>query len=185
MTVTVDRSIAPKLAPRIEVGVNILKLPDRAVVEATCGSSSEEVVMAAAAKLAGPGKKTDIVVFHHRPWHRVGGKLLPHPEAHTIDPETILRISFHLKERPVWWSTEPFTILDIRPSGHHGAVAPGTPINPFQATAFPYRAEEEPTLGTMLYTVRATPIVSEAVGTTYKITFNIGEDIDPDMEGTP
>ena len=37
----------------------------------------------------------------------------------------------------------------------------------------------------MLYTVRATPIVSRAVGITYKITFNIGEDIDPDMEGTP
>ena len=186
MTVTLDPSIAPKLAPGIDVGVHITKLPDRPTVAATCGGTpSEEAVMAAAAKLAGPGKKTDIVVFDHRPWHRVNGQLLPHPEAHLIDHETILQISLRLHQRAVWWSTERFTILDIKPSAHHGAVAPTTPINPFEATAFPYRSEEEPTAGVMLYTVRATPIVSRAVGITYKITFNIGEDIDPDMEGTP
>ena len=144
MTVTLDPSITPKLDPRTDVGVHILKLPDRATVEATCGTPSVEAVMAAAAKLAGPGKKTDIVVFHHRPWHRVNGLLLPHPEAHVIDRETILQISFNLKQRAVWWSTERFTILDIRPSPSHGGVAATTPINPFEATAFPYRAEQEP-----------------------------------------
>ena len=180
MTVTLDPSIAPDLDPKTDIGVHILKLPDRAAVEASCGTTSEEAVMAAASKLAGAGKKTDIVVFHHRPWHRVNGVLLPHPEAHEIDRETILKISFNLKQRPVWWSTEQFIITSIRPS--HGAT---TPANPFEATAFPYRAQEMPVRGTMLYVVRATAIVSGAIGVRFKISFNMGEDIDPDMEGTP
>jgi len=33
--------------------------------------------------------------------------------------------------------------------------------------------------------VRCPPIAAGAVGQTYKINFFMGEDIDPDMEGTP
>ena len=35
------------------------------------------------------------------------------------------------------------------------------------------------------FVVRAAPIVQEAIGQMYKINFFMGEDIDPDMEGTP
>ena len=128
MTVTLDPSIAPKLDPRTEVGVNILKLPPRAELAASLGCGpSDAAVLTLAAKIAGPGKKSDIVVFDHQPWHRVNGQLLPHPEAHTVDGETILQISFKRKERPVWWSAERFTILDIQPSAHHGTPAAGVP----------------------------------------------------------
>jgi hypothetical protein len=184
MTVTVPNSDGPKLDPRTDVGVRIIKLPPRAEVAGMAGSNpSEKEIMAAASKIAGPAKKTDIVVFDHKPWHKVNGELHPHPQVHIDDPETILAVSFSRKDRPVWWSTEPFTITTVKPSPHHGSVATA-PQNPFDGPSAPYVAGQEPGI-TSVWSVRAPQIVAQSIGHMYKITFFMDETIDPDMSCNP
>jgi hypothetical protein len=185
MTVTVTPSVAPKLDPKTEVGVRIIRLPSRAALAESLGCDpSAAAVKALAATLAGPAQLTDIVVFDHQPWHKVLDELKAHPQVHIDYPETILEISFSRKERAVWWSTEPFTITSVRPSPHHAASA-AAPNNPFDGPPEPYVATPMPGTVVTVYAVRAMPIVQKAVGHMYKISFEMGEDIDPDMSCTP
>jgi len=142
-----------------------------------------------AARHVGKPAVTDVIVFAHRPWHCVNGQLMPHPEVHTTHPETVLKVSLGKKERAVWWSEQAFTITSIHPS-HHGAgagAAAPAPTYPFDGPPPPYAAQPEMDAAGQktIFLVRANPIVAAAVGHIFKITFNIGEDIDPDMEGTP
>jgi hypothetical protein len=142
-----------------------------------------------AARLVGKPAPTDIVVFAHQPWPVVNGELKAHPQVHIDHPETILRVSYAKKEQPVWWSEQPFTITAVHES-HHGGAGPaaGAPhIDPFDGPQPPYVAQPETDAGghETIWLVRAPTIVQLAIGHTFKITFNIGEDIDPDMEGTP
>jgi hypothetical protein len=186
MTVTVTPSVGPRLDLRTEVGVRIVKLPSRAELAASLGCDpSDAAVMVRAATLATPAQRTDIVVFDHQPWHKVGSKLLPHPQVHIDHPETILKLSHKKKEVAVWWSEQPFTVTAMRRSDHHPAVA-GSPASAFEGPPPPYEATSEQDLaGRQVWAVRTKPIVQEAVHQMYKVNFLIGENIDPDMEGAP
>jgi hypothetical protein len=179
-----------------ELHVHIIKLDDDSPA-ASGGPSAAKLAEAAA--LVGKPAETDIIVFAHQPWQMVNGQLIPHPLVHTMYPQTILKVSYSAKERVVWWSEQSFRITGINPSTLHGPAAGGAPAgaaasaaggqapaNPFDGPAPPYDAiqEADAAAGT-IWAVRAVPIVQAAVHHTYKITFNIGEDIDPDMEGTP
>jgi hypothetical protein len=186
VTVTLSPGGGPALDPRTELGVHIIKLPSRAAVAATLGCDpSHPDVLAAAAKLTGPARKADIIVFDGKPWHMVNAVLLPHPQAHLIDKETVLKVSFAAQQRVTWWSREHFTIEDIERSSHHPAVA-GSAARPFDGPDPPYDAAplQGGVLGTV-WLVQARPIVKAAIGQQYKITFRMGELIDPDMEGVP
>ena len=187
MTVTLDLSPGPKLDRNTELGVHIIKLPSRDdVVTSLHPHPSEKEVMDAAATLAGPAHVTDIVVFDHKPWHKVHGELHAHPKVHDDYPETILQVSFKDKERAVWWSDRPFTVMTVRRSDHHPVVA-GCPDYPFDGPPPPYDAQPEPDASShaTVFVVKAHPIVKEAVGQLYKISFLMGEPIDPDMSCTP
>ena len=184
MTVTVDSSKAPQLDPRVEVGVHIIKLPSRQAVGASRGCDPNHAdVMKEAAILAGAAQPTDIVVFDHRPWHKVGVELKAHPQVHIDYPETILKISYGGKQHAVWWSTEPFTVLRVVPAPHHPAVATA-PLNPFEGPDPPYPAKPLPG-APGVYAFRAEVLLDTAVGHLYKITLEMGELIDPDMFCTP
>ena len=186
MTVTVTPSAGPKLDRRTQVGVRIVKLPSRAALAESLGCDpSDAAVMALAATLATPAQGTDIVVFDHQPWHKVGLELMAHPQVHIDHPETILRLSYAKKEVAVWWSEQPFTVTSMRRSDHHPAVA-GSPACAFDGPPPPYEATPEQDLaGRQVWAVRTKPIVEEAVDQMYKINFFMGESIDPDMEGAP
>jgi hypothetical protein len=186
MTVTVTPSAGPKIDLRTEVGVRVVKLPSRAELAASLGCDpADAAVMTLAASLATPAQNTDIVVFDHRPWHKVGPELKAHPQVHIDHPETILRLSFKRQQVAVWWSERPFSVTSVRRSDHHPAVT-GSPASPFDGPPPPYAATQEMDIaGRQVWAVRTNPIVQQAIGQMYKINFFIGEDIDPDMEGAP
>ena len=124
MTVTVAPSAGPKLDPKTEVGVRIIKLPSRAALAESLGCDpADAAVMRLAATLATPAQRTDIVVFDHQPWHKVGDELKAHPQVHIDHSETILKLSYKKREVAVWWSEQPFTITSMRRSDHHPVVA--------------------------------------------------------------
>jgi hypothetical protein len=191
-------STGPKLDAK-EKDVHIIKLaPDTVIARMMANHAPKEQILGEASKHVASAKKTDIVVFDHQPWHVVKGLMRPHPQVHIDDPETILKISFKQQERPCWWSEHAFTITRIEPSSHHGPAAPGPPAAPPPVAAsgapdYPFATGQVPMTGQQelahdgqpIFVVRCAPIVAGAIGHTYKITFNIGEDIDPDMEGTP
>jgi hypothetical protein len=145
----------------------------------------QEQILQEAAKHVGRPKKTDIVVFDHKPWHMVNNRLRPHPQVHLEDQETILKISFKQQERACWWSEQPFRITRIDPS-HHSTPGSNAPDYPFATGQAPLPGQPELDHdGQEIFVVRCPPIKAGAVGQTYKINFFMGEDIDPDMEGTP
>jgi hypothetical protein len=187
VTVTLSPSPGPTLDQKTDVAARIIKLPSRAeIAEALGPNPSEKEIMDAAAILACDAAKRDIIVFDHRPWHKPGNELRPHPKVHHEDGGTILRVSFRAHERAVWWSQQPFQIVAIHHSPDHPAVA-GSPYNPFDGPPPPYDSRPEPDLANhgTVHVVRARPIVQEAVGQMYKIAFYMDELIDPDMEAMP
>jgi hypothetical protein len=197
MITSLRLSAGPKKNAK-ELHVHIIKLNDDSP-HAPGGPSAAKLAEAAA--LVGNPAETDIIVFHHEPWQMVNGQLIAHPLVHIRFPSSILKVSYSAKERVVWWSEQSFRITGIHPSSvPHGPAAGGAPAaaasaaggqapapaNPFDGPPPPYDAIQEADASSgMIWTVRAMPIVQAAVHNTFKITFNIGEDIDPDMEGTP
>jgi len=180
------KSKGPKLDPK-ERDVHIINVtPEGAMARMMADHAPQERILEEAAKHAGRPKKTDVVVFDHRPWHMVNGRLRPHPQVHHEDSETILKISFKQQERACWWSEQPFKITRIEPSAHHSTSGSSTPDYPFATGQTPLPGQPELDHdGQEIFVVRCPPIVAAAVGQTYKINFFMGEDIDPDMEGTP
>ena len=194
MTVT-KTSKGPKLDPK-ERDVQIIKVAsDGALGRMMADHAPQDQILKEVAKHVGRPKKTDIVVFDHKPWHMVNGRLLPHQQAHLEDRDTILKISFSQQERACWWSEQAFRITRIEPSHHSTPVqttsVSGAPHSP--AADYPFATGQPPLPGQPegdrdgqpIFVVRCPPIVAGAVGHTYKINFFMGEDIDPDMEGTP
>ena len=185
MTITTaPLSTGPKLA-HPEKGVHIIKLVPDAALAAAMPKTPTDAQLTEASLHVGKPAKTDIIVFDHQPWHVVNGQLKAHPRVHVDYPETILKISFGAKERAVWWSEQPFTIKSVKRSTP--PAVHGSPDHPFDGPPPPYVASSEAALAgnATIWVVRAKPIVNEAVGQRYKITFVMDEDIDPDMEGTP
>jgi hypothetical protein len=178
-------SKGPKLDPK-ERDVRIIKVTsDGALGRMMADHAPQEQILKEAAKHVGQPKKTDIVVFDHTPWHVVNGRLRPHPQVHLEDNETIFKISFKQQERPCWWSEQEFRITRIEPSHHSPAVSGGADY-PFATGRPPLPGQPELDHdGQPIFVARCPPIVAAAVGQTYKIHFFMGEDIDPDMEGTP
>jgi len=182
---TTKTSKGPKLDPK-ERDVHIIKVSsDGAVGRMMTDHAPQDQILKEVAKHVGRPKKTDIVVFDHKPWHVVNGRLLSHPQAHVEDPETILKISLSQQERACWWSEQPFKITRVEHS-HHSTPGPSAADYPFATgqPPLPGQPELDPD-GQEIFVVRCPPIKPEAVGRTYKINFFMGEDIDPDMEGTP
>ena len=184
MNVT-TKSKGPKLDAK-ERDVHIIKVTSEgAVARMMADHAPQEQILQEVAKHVGRPKKTDIVVFDHKPWHVVNGRLRAHPQVHLEDNETILKISFRQQERACWWSEQAFRITRIEPS-HHSPSASGAPDYPFAAGQLPLPGQQEVDHdGQPIFVVRCAPIVAGAVGQTYKIHFFMDEDIDPDMEGTP
>lgn len=190
---TTKPSKGPKLDAK-ERDVHIIKVTsDGALSRMMANHAPEDMVLEEAAKRVGNPKKTDIVVFNRKPWHMVKGRLRPHPQVHVEDHDTILKISFKRQERPCWWSEQAFNITRIEHSHHvpaaSGASQAGSGVSdyPFATGQTPLPGQQERgNDGEPIFVVRCSPIVAGAVGQTYKINFSMGgEDIDPDMEGTP
>ena len=181
---TAPPSTGPKLI-HPEQGVHIIKLVPDAALAAAMSKTPTDAQLTEASQHVGKPAKTDIIVFDHQPWHVVNGQLKAHPRVHVDYPETILKISFGAKERAVWWSEQPFTITAVNRSA--APTVHGSPDHPFDGPPPPYVGLPETDLAghTTIWAVRAKPIVKEAVGQRYKITFFMDESIDPDMEGTP
>jgi hypothetical protein len=184
MITTAPLSIGPRL-DTAEKGVHIIKLVPTAALAEVMNATPTDAQLTEACLHVGKPAPTDIVVFDHQPWHVVNGQLKAHPQVHIDHPETILTISFSARERPVWWSEEPFTIKGIQRS-HHGTSVAGSPDYPFDAGVMPLAAQAERDLhGRPVFVARATTILKASVGQTYKINFSMGEDIDPDMSCSP
>ena len=184
MSIVVAASTGPKLE-KTEKSVHIIKLSEETALAGLSGHPSQHQVLSAAAKHVGTPKKTDIVVFEHKPWHVVNGELRAHPQVHIDFPETILALSFAAQDKAVWWSEQPFTITGIERSPHYPPVH-GSPNYPFSASTPPFDARpEQDQAGQPIFVVRTTPIVKESIGQRYKINFFMGEDVDPDMSCTP
>ncbi len=194
MITTAPPSVGPKRQAN-DSPVHIIKLNEDPPQAHPHGAPTQG--LGEAERRVGKPHPTDIIVFDHQPWHYVNGHLKAHPQVHIDFPETILKVSYSKREQAVWWSEQPFTITAVHPSSHHAPPAgappgppagvPTPPDNPFDGPQAPYVAAPELDAAGQktIWLVRANPIKPTAVGHIYKINFNIGEDIDPDMEGTP
>ena len=104
--ITTKTSKGPKLDAK-ERDVHIIKVPSEGpLARMMADHAPQEKILQEAAKHVGHPKKTDIVVFDHKPWHMVNDQLRPHPQVHLEDKETILKISFKQQERACWWSEQ-------------------------------------------------------------------------------
>jgi len=168
-------SAGPVLAAE-ERGVHIIFVPDGAV---SCGSPGNptEDELKEVAKLVGFPAPTDIIVFCGNPFHFAGGKLKKHPEVHTSNPETVLKLDRRTHDRAVWWSETQFTITRIdQEHPQDSRLAP----SPFAAP--PVTTREPDTTGP-LWVARSPLPTNNAYGQEYKITFQMaGSTIDPNME---
>ena len=168
-TVLPQLSIGPKLE-WYEKGVHIIRHADHVDNAIALGAHPQP---------------TDIIVANGKPSHFARGGLRPHDDnLHRDFPETILWLCRAQGNRAVWWSEEPFEIIEINPSRlvlNKPAPYPYIEKLPFKSVG------ERPDLdGREIYVVRADVHIPAADNHMYKIVFTIGgEKIDPDMSCNP
>jgi hypothetical protein len=172
---TVALSTGPVLAAE-ERGVHIIFVSEDTV---PCGSpgnpTEQELKLVAQPQYIGFPAPTDIIVFCGLPWHFAGGKLKKHPDVHTSNPETVLKLDRRTRDRPVWWSEMPFTITKIEKENPKDPTLAASPFPVAPVTS------DTDTIG--LFVARSPVPTSNAYGQGYKITFTMnGSTIDPNMD---
>jgi len=174
----------PGPMPTKDVIVHLIFVPDSKVTHTpvfdTNGNITDDAergIRAFAQTAAGALKKTDVVVFMGSAWQFAGARrLIQHPQVHTVDRDTVLRLKRGNAERVVWWSELPFTI-----TGVHNDDATLPVQDPFGS--LPVATPEDDGSGTTVYVARASVHTSTANGQRFKISFTIGgQHIDPDMD---
>jgi hypothetical protein len=168
-------STGPDLAAE-ERGVHIIFVPDDLVSCGSPGNPTDDELKQVAQHIGYPAP-TDVIVFGGRPWHFAQGLLKKHPEVHTSNPETVLKLDRRTHDRAVWWSENQFTITRIEQEHPQNVkLAP----SPFAES--PVTRSQSDTTG-LLWVARSPLPMNNAYGQEYKITFEMeGKTIDPNMD---